>query len=207
MSLITSIKQQKDENRVNVYLDGKFGFGIDLDNFVKFNLKIGQELPQEKIDDIVQKSEHQKVLNKLLSFTTLRPRSEEEIKIWLRRKKVPQDMHFPLFDTLKRLELIDDYKFARWWIDQRNTFRPKGIKALKYELLKKGINRKIIDETLSEIDINEESIILEMLEKKRLKWERYEDEDRKQKMYEYLARQGFDWELVKKMVDKFVKKM
>ncbi len=203
MPRITSIKLQKDKNRVNIYLDGEFGFGLDLENFVKFHLKVEQELTSKQISEIVKKSEHQKVLDRLLNFATLRPRSEDEIKSWLRRKKVSEDMHSPLFDTLNRLKLLDDYKFARWWVEQRNLFRPKGRKGLRFELLKKGISREIIEKVLEEVGPNEERVALEFLKKRSRKWERTKKEVLKQKMYELLARQGFGWDVAQKAVKEY----
>jgi regulatory protein len=201
---ITSIKQQKDENRVNVYLDGKFGFGIDLDNFVKLGLRVEQEIDEKKLKEVVAKSEHQKILDRLINFVIFRPRSIEEIKIWLRRKKIPEDMHESLWATLKRLGFVDDYKFAQWWLEQRASFRPKAKKALKYELLKKGVDRKIIDQVLEEAPVDEEKIAMNLLDKRKSKWEKMDKKEVKQKMYAYLAARGFDWELVKSVVEKFI---
>ncbi len=203
MPKITSVKQQKDKGRVNIYLDGKFGFGLDLENFVKLGLKVEQELTQEQIDEIVNKSEHQKILDRLLNFATFRPRSTYEVRVWLRRKKIPQDMHANLFNTLTRLELINDEKFAKWWIDQRMIFRPKGKKALKFELLKKGIERKIIDRALEDVVIDEKSIALDLLEKRRNKWEKLDRQEAKQKMYAYLGARGFDWDIAQKAIKEY----
>ncbi len=200
MPIITSIKQQKDKDRVNVYLDDKFGFGIDLDNFVKLNLRVEQELSQVEINKIVSTSEHQKTLDKLLNFVTLRPRSKEEIKIWLRRKKIPEDMHPPLWKTLEKMGFTDDYQFAKWWVDQRLQFRAKSQKALKYELLMKGIDKEIIEKVLGEANIDEESLIKKILEKNKRKWEKLDKKEAKQKMTEYLARLGFGWSLIKKVI-------
>lgn len=203
MPKITSIKLQKDKSRVNIYLDGKFGFGLDLENFVKFGLKVEQELSSRQILEIIEKSEHQKVLDRLLNFVSLRPKSEEEIKSWFRRKKVPEDMQPSLFNTLKRLELVDDYKFARWWVEQRNTFRPKGRKALNFELLKKGVSKEIIGKVLEEVGPNEKRVALDLLKKRARKWERLEKKDTKKKMYELLTRQGFSWEVVQNAVREY----
>ena len=125
MAIITSIKQQKNKNRVNVYLDDKFGFGIDLDNFVLLHLKVDQELTEEEIEEIVKKAEFQKTYDKLLRFAMVRPRSEREITDYFRRKKVHDSLHKKLLEKLKHLDLIDDAKFAKWWIDQRANFKPK----------------------------------------------------------------------------------
>jgi regulatory protein len=201
MSVITSIKPQKKKERVNVYLDDKFGFGIDLENFVKLGLKVEQELTDEEIADIVKKAEFQKTLDKLLRFATLRPRSEKEIKDYFRRKKVHESMHSELFDRLNRLELIDDEKFAKWWIEQRQAFRPKPKRVIGGELRMKGINKDIINKVLGEEEIDEEKMAKELLEKKMYKWENLEDFELKQKMSQYLAQKGFNWEIIKKVVD------
>src|SRR3989344_2766637 len=89
MAVITSIKPQRNGKRVNIYLDGKFGFGIDLENFIGLGLKVEQELTEDQLTQIIDKAEFTKVLNNLLNFATLRPRSTKELKDWLRRKKLP----------------------------------------------------------------------------------------------------------------------
>ncbi len=192
MAVITSIKQQKNKDRVNIYLDDKFGFGIDLENFVKLNLRVEQELTDEEIEKIVNKAEFQKTLDKLLRFAYLRPRSEKEIRNWLYRKKVPDMMHSDLFSKLKYFELLDDAKFAKLWVENRNEFHPKSKRILKQELQIKGISRDVIDDVLGEIEIDESKIALDMLKKKK-----YSDE---KKMLGYLIRNGFSFEIAKKAV-------
>jgi len=125
MSVVTSIKPQKNNKRVNIYLDYEFAFGLDLENFVKFHLKVDQELDEKQINKIVKEAEFQKILDKLLMFATLRPRSEKEVKDYLKRKKSPESITEELFKRLNSLELIDDTKFARWWVEQRQAFSPK----------------------------------------------------------------------------------
>ena len=144
MPTITAIKPQRNKKRVNIYLDNRFGFGLDLDNFVKLGLRVEQELSEEEIEDIVRKSEFQKTSDKLLKFATLRPRSKKEITDWLKRKKVHESLHKGLFNRLKRLELVDDMKFAQWWVGQRSQFKPRGKRALEAELRKKGIKKEVI---------------------------------------------------------------
>ena len=199
MPIITLIKPQKKKNRVNIYLDDKFGFGIDLENFVKLGLKVDQELTEEEVADIVKKAEFQKTLDKLLRFATLRPRSEKEIKDYFRRKKVHESLHKELFNRLNRLELIDDEKFAKWWVEQRQSFRPKPKRIMNYELRMKGIDNEIIKKVLGEEKIDEEKMAKEILGRKMYKWKNLEGFEKKQKMSQYLAQKGFSWEIIEKV--------
>lgn len=201
MSTITSVKLQKDKNRVNVYLDDKFGFGIDLDNFVLLNLKIDQELTEKEVTDIVKKAEYQKTLDKLFRFAMVRPRSEKEVTDYFKRKKVHESMHEKLFEKLKHLELLDDTKFAQWWVEQRQNFRPKPKRILSIELRIKGIKKEIIDEVLGEEIVDEEKMARELISKKAYKWKSLEPREAKQKMSQYLAGKGFSWDVIGKIID------
>ncbi|KKT33567.1 MAG: Regulatory protein RecX [Candidatus Woesebacteria bacterium GW2011_GWB1_44_11] len=194
MPVITSIKQQKNKNRVNVYLDDKFGFGIDLDNFVLLHLKVDQELTEKEIEEIVKKSEFQKTYDKLLS--------EREITGYFRRKKVHESLHKKLLGKLKHLELIDDEKFAKWWVEQRQAFKPKPKRILNQELRIKGVDKEIIEEVLGGQEVDEEKMAKELLEKKAYKWKNLEPRIARQKMSQYLAGKGFGWDVVEKVTPK-----
>jgi regulatory protein len=198
MAVITSIKQQKDKNRVSVYLDNKFGFGIDLDNFVLLNLKINQELNERQIEEIIKKAEFQKTLDKLLKWVMGRPHSEKEIYDYLRHRKVPNVIHKELFSRLKYFNLLDDEEFARRFVEDRQRFRPRSKRNLDHELKNKGISKEIIDKVLNEIEIDEGKIALDLLKSRRSHWGRVDSDKLKQKMLAYLVSKGFGFEVAKR---------
>jgi regulatory protein len=206
MPIITSIKPQKNfavkpgGKRVNVYLDGKFGFGIDLENFVKLDLKVEQVLSEDEVKTIIQKLDFQKISDKLINFATIRPRSEKEIELWLLRKKVQKNYHRDLWDKLRRLELIGDEKFAKWWIGQRLAFRFKSKRELEQELRIKGIKREVVDRILGESNLNDEAMAKSLLAQKAYKWNSLPKQEARQKMTEFLSRKGFGWEVIKKVI-------
>jgi len=199
---ITAIKPQKNQKRVNIYLDGKFGFGLDLENYLKLGLKVEQELPDEKIAEIVKKAEFQKISDKLLRFATFRPRSEKEVRDWLKRKKIHESLHQDLFNRLKHLEFLDDKKFSKWWVEQRIAFKPRGKRVMSQELRQKGVDRETIEETLSEIKIDEEKAAGELLVKKAYRWEKLPRLEARRKMAQFLGRKGFGWETIEKIIEK-----
>ena len=206
MPIITKIKPQKNKKRVNIYLDNKFGFGLDLENYMKLGLKVDQELSDEEIAIMLKKAEFQKTYDKLLRFVTLRPRSEKEINDWLRNHKVHTSLHKDLFNRLKRLDLLDDIKFAKWWVEQRLEFRPRSKRIMNYELRMKGIDRNTIEDVLSELKIDEIKIAKELLQKKKYKWEKFPRLEARKKMSEFLGRKGFGWEVIKKVTNDLLEK-
>lgn len=199
MPTVTDIRPQKNGKRVNVYLDGKFAFGIDLVNLISAKVKINSEFTQEEIDAIVRKAELQKVGDRLVEYATLRPRSDKEIKDYLRRKKVPEVLYEALNARLKRIGVEGDLEFARWWVGQRMEFRAKSKRELVSELRKKGISAGIISEVLSEVDLDEAGSAQKLVDKVSYRWQNLPPRERKRKIAEYLARKGYPWEIIEKI--------
>jgi regulatory protein len=201
MPVITSIKLQKNKKRVNIYLDGKFGFGLDLETFVKAKLKVEQELTKSEVKKIVKGSEYRKTLEKLLKFATLRPRSGYEFKRWFAKHRVHETIRGDLLGKLEKLELMDDEKFAKWWVGQRLHFKKKSVRALKAELWQKRISKEIIEEVLSEVEVDELSAARALIEKNKYKWQKLGKFKARQKASSYLARKGFGWDMIKKALE------
>jgi len=207
---VTAIKPQKRNDRVNIYLDDKFGFGLDLENYLKLGIKVEQVLSEIEIEKIIQKANYQKTLNKLLRFATLRPRSEKEVNFWIKRKigkelseELLEKQSIKLRERLTQLDLLDDTKFAEWWINQRLSFRPMGRIRLRQELMMKGIDREIVSEKIAEMVDTDKEIdhAKDLLLKKIKQLQRYEYNKAYQKAYSFLARRGFDSAAIKSAID------
>ncbi len=203
MPAITSIKLQENKRRVNLFLDGRFGFGLDLETFVKHRLKVEQELSDEEVRKIIKESEFQNVYDKILKFAALRPRSEKEYRFWLKKHKVHKSLHQELFDRLKRLDFLNDKKFTVWWIEQRQQFRPKSKRILDQELRIKGIDKEIVDEVLGEEEVDEAFAARQILKKKKYMWKNLEGFKKRVKMSNFLARNGYSWDTIRKVVNEF----
>lgn len=201
MPIITSITAQKNQKRVNIFLDGEYSFALDLDNFGKLGLRVNQELTQDEVSEIIKKGELQKSFDKTLNFAMRRPRSLKEIKDYFRRKEIDSSIQQTIIDKLVRLELLDDLKFAKWWVEQRLQFKYKSKKDITFELRQKGIESNIIKNVLDDSEIDELKIAKELVAKKLYKWQKYEENIRRQKISQYLAGKGFNWDIINNVVD------
>ena len=201
MAQITAIKpQEKRKNRFNVYLDGQFALAISNELLVREGLKVGQELLPEKREELVAKDRLGKAQEQIYRFLSYRPRSEKEIYDYLGKKKLKDEEKEKIIKNLKEEKLIDDLEFARWFLEQRQTFRPKGSYALRQELRQKGIGEKIIDQVLPNRE-EELSLAKKALVKAEKKYASFLGREKKEKLMAYLRRRGFSWEAVKKAVD------
>ncbi len=201
MPQITAIKpQEKRKNRFNVYLDGQFALAISNELLVREGLKVGQELSFEKREELVAKDRLGKAQEQIYRFLSYRPRSEKEIYDYLGKKELKDEEKEKIIKKLKEEKLIDDLEFARWFLEQRQTFRPKGSYALRQELRQKGIGEKIIDQVLPNKE-EELSLAKKALVKAEKKYASFLGREKKEKLMAYLRRRGFSWEVVKKAVD------
>lgn len=193
---ITGMKQGvKNPERVNIFVDGKFSFSLDVSQVVDFKLKVGRELNEEELAEFRKASEFGKLYQRALEKALTRPHSKKEIHDYLSKKVYEKGLDKKYIDEiiekLENKKYLDDKKFAEFYVE--NRFVKKGIskKRLRLELMKKGVLKDIIDEVLD--GRNEEEEIEKMILKKRAK---YDDE----KLVQYLYRQGFSYELAREKV-------
>lgn len=90
----------------------------------------------------------QKLISRALNLLSYRPQSAAEMKLKLRRSSADQAIINSVIEFLLEQGNLDDLKFAKWWVEQRVNFRPKGNRALSFELKQKGIKSEIIQQVL-----------------------------------------------------------
>ncbi len=195
---ITGLKQGlKNPERVNVYVNGKFAFSLDVSQVVELGVKVGRVINKSELEQFKNESEFGKLYQRALEWVLLRLRSERELYDYLRKKtyekRLKQGYIEDIILKLKNKGYVDDRKFAKYYVE--NRFVKKGIsqKRLRMELMKKGICASIVDEVLN--GRNDEDEIRKIIAKKRNK---YDDE----KLMAYLCRQGFSYELVREVASK-----
>jgi regulatory protein len=192
---ISALKIQKNNpQRVNVYLEGEFAFGLS--KIVAAWLQIDQELTEEKIDQLRQMDEVEVVYQRAIHFIHYRDRSEAEIRHYLAKKGTTEQLIEIIISRLHEHGLINDHRFAKNWVENRAEFRPRGKLALRYELKKFGISQTEIDRTLSDID--EEALAYRFAIKQAGKYKNHNLDKKKfrEKMYQSLARRGFNHDCI-----------
>lgn len=208
MPQITGIRPQKKKTRFNIYLDGKFAFGLPAEALVKAGLKIGQLLSDKEIEKLIKENEYDKYYNGVLKFISLRPRSEKEISDWFKKREVGQQTKNLVWQKLQDLGYVNDEEFAKWWVEQRQSFRPTGFRGLALELRQKGISQETIVKLLngSIVSLSEREMAKKAAEKKMKLWQKLPPLELKKKMTSFLGRRGFSWEIIEEVIDEIIKK-
>lgn len=197
MGKITALSAQvKNPDRVNVFIDGAFAIGLALP--VAVGLRLGQEISQAELEQLDHRDEVHRARERVLGLLARRPRSSTEIKRYLRRQEIDDESIQTVIDDLTEAKLIDDDAFAAFWVEQRETFRPRSRLALRQELSRKGVDRQIVTEALSELD--EAEIARRVAQKQAGRWRGLPEDEWRAKMTRYLMRQGFPYDIASEAV-------
>lgn len=185
--------QVKDKNRYSIYVDDSFAFGISESGLLKAGLRLGQELTAEELADYKKDAAADKLYNQVLALLMGRPRSEWELKTYLKRKQIPEEEIDPLLGELRQKGYVDDEDFARRWVENRRLLKTISQRKLQLELKQKRVNDDIIRIVMAEDETRDIDVLREEVQRKR-KQTRYQDND---KLMQYLARQGYRYEDIK----------
>ena len=213
---ITDISfQAKNKDRVNVSVDGKYRFSLDITQVTELGIKVGKEYSEEELAELETESQFGKLYARALEYTLMRPHSAKEVRDYLWRKTrdtkvrvrdtnefrdkpgVSQDLADRVYERLLARGHLNDEKFARYWVENRQQRKGISRRKLVAELRAKGVEQLLIEDAIQNSPREEKREIWKILEKRR---HRYDDE---QKLIAYLARQGFSYQVIRDALIEF----
>ncbi len=173
--------------------------------------------------------ENVSLLNSALRFLSRRPHTEKEVADYLLqrlKKRSPltdeqmQEEIAPVMRRLTELDFVNDEKFALWWVQQRTVNKPKGWRAIAFELQRKGISPRILKNIElrmknqesegavfdDENNRNEHSLALALAQKKMRSLPNLPREKVYQRLGAFLARRGFDMDTIHSVIDEVLSK-
>lgn len=205
---ITDISlQARNNNRVNVSIDGVYSFSLDIAQVTDLNLKVGRELSDGELEELQEESQFGKLYARAMEYCLARPRSVKELRDYLWRKTRPTkkrslktgeiterpgvkpEITERVLARLIEKQYLDDEKFARFWLEHRFLQKGTSVRRLKLELAQKGIDRETIEQLVSENIRSDDEELRKIIAKKRHKYA-----GDQQKFMAYLARQGFSYD-------------
>jgi regulatory protein len=197
-TITTLVAQKRNKERVNVYLDGEFAFGLALIEALK--LHKGQQLSDDDIARLKALDEIEVAHDRALNFLSYRPRSSEEVRRNLHQKEFAEQAIETVIERLTGAGLLDDAAFARYWVDNRERFEPRSRRALRYELRQKGVPDPAIQAALDDLD--EEDAAYRAASTRLRRYARADEETFRKRLGDFLARRGFGYEIVRDVLDR-----
>lgn len=196
---ITALEvQKKNKERVNVYIDGEFAFGLNLMDAA--NLRKGQILTSLDMTTLQQKDAIARAVERAVNFLSYRPRSRFEVRQNLAKKDLPPEVIDVALERLVSLGYLDDEAFARYWVENRNTHKPRSPMALSVELRQKGVPDTIIRQVVEAVDANEAAY--RAAEKRLHRYRGQSFEQFRTKLSGFLQRRGFGYDVISDVIQR-----
>lgn len=202
---ISALKvQKKNPNRISVYLDDEFAFGVS--RIVGAWLRIGEVLTSQKIEQLKRQDSQEAALQKAMTLLGFRPRSEQEIRLRLNKAGFDPEIIELTLKKLSKSGLLGDTQFAQQWVENRTEFKPRSRRMLAYELHQKGVPDALVQEALNQTE-DDDSLAYHAASRHRRKFEKLEKIEYQKKMLGYLGRLGFNYEVARSASDKVWQEM
>ena len=204
---ITRIESQKRRpGRKNVFVDGTFIAGASDEAILRLGLRSGDEVGPELVERLLNTESYITARAAALRLLSVRPRSVHEIRDRLQKKGFPASDIEDVIADLFKAALLDDRAFARAFIRDRTALKASGPALLRDKLLRLGVSREILEEALTdelgEVDLD--LLALRAAEAYARKQPggagNRSDPGLRRRMGAYLARRGFGWETVTRVL-------
>ncbi|MEW5718701.1 MAG: RecX family transcriptional regulator [Chloroflexota bacterium] len=194
MGKITALEPQvKHANRFNLYVDDQFALGVSA--LVAAKLRVGQILTADDLKRLEAEEAFETAREKALRFLEPRPRSATEVKQHLAKKKIAAEVIAQVIARLTDAGLLDDAAFAKYWVENREQFKPRAARALRFELKRKGLGSADIAEAVGAIDESESAYRAGLTRAQR--WRNLERRAFLEKLIAFLVRRGFAYDVAK----------
>lgn len=207
---ITDISiQAKNNDRVNISVDGVYRFSLDVFQLGELGIKRGNEYTEEELEALETESLFGKLYARAVEYTMLRPHSSKELRDYLWKKTLDKrgkegrikNGYSPaltqrVYERILAKGYVNDEAFTRFWVQNRHQAKGASRRKLISELRAKGIESDVIETVLADVGRNDQDELAKMMDKKRAKY----PED--VKLMQYLVRQGFSYDDVKRAITK-----
>lgn len=199
---ITAVTTQRsDPDRLNVFIDGEFAFGLAADLALEAGLYAGLELDAAAITQLLTQDETRKATSAALRLLAHRSRAEGELTQRLRQKGYGPGAIEAAIAKLHEWRYLDDADFARRWVESRQLHRPRANRLLGQELRHKGVAADVIQEAIAEADVDERADVLRLARHKAPAYAGLPPEVQRRRLSSFLARRGYSFDLVRQAVE------
>jgi regulatory protein len=204
MAVITKISQQKRaENRRNIYLDGKFAFGCNLNVVAKFRLHEGMLVDDVKIREIELGEVKQECFDRAMHFLQSRLHSRAELRRKLARKEWGDEVIDAVLSDLARLGYLDDERFAKVKALSAAEHKQHGRRRAFVDLMKAGVKGDLAEKALADVytKSSSEELAREVARKAAKKLQRLDPVVARRRLIGMLQRRGFDYDSIRPVLD------
>lgn len=195
--IITKIEKSKKGN-IWIYADNNYLTSLSPEVFLKSKLKVGDYIDEEILKKINADSDRHKAKEKALRLLSFRAHSKKELENKIKLSSTDESAQHAV-NKMEELGLVNDLEFSKAYAKELSCLKYYSINRIKYELLKKGVDKSVISEAIEEIEIDEENNIKKFMQSKRYLC--LDDEKVKRRALNALQRLGYSWSQINSVIN------
>jgi regulatory protein len=196
--------QHNNPDRISVFIDGEFAFGVYQDLLLEYELRVGKVLREAEQQEIQSRDEVFIAKAVALNYLSYRARTEKEVRTKLARKGFSETVADAVIERLYALHYLDDAAYARSFVSGRFRSRGYGPARIRGDLMRRGVDRPLIEDALEEV-LEPEETLEAAKEQAEKRWARLASEPdpakRRKKLSDFLVRRGFSYDVVRRVLE------
>ena len=197
--MITAIEPRR-KGLCALYIDGELAVKLDAEVVLAHRFDVGREISDEELRACVLDSDSKRCKDKAMWLISFRDHSRRELIDKLRRD-YPVERAEAAADRLEELGLINDERYARRYAADLINIKRLSQRGVRQKLSEKGVGRDLIDEVLSELDVDERDQLREIINKKYSR--SLNDEKERRRAVNALSRMGYSYSDIKSVMAEY----
>ena len=185
------ISHQKGRGKkIHLLIDDEYQITTDIDFLAENYIKDGTDIGEDEWQELVDKINYKKALNKCYDLLSRRDHSVKELKTKLLRT-VDEKNADRAIERMLELGYLDDKKYAEKLLDYLLNTKNMSRSFIRQEMFKRGVPSEIVSNVLEDVEIDNvqsaKELILTKYKTKLLA------ENGKEKVTSALMRKGFSY--------------
>src|SRR4051812_1394142 len=204
MPVTTRIAEQKrSPHRRNVYLDGRFAFGCNLNVVAKFRLRVGMNLSAEQVEAIKVGEVRQECFDDAMKFLQRRMHSRAELSKKLARREFGEEIVNAVLDDLSRMGYVDDARFAKTKALAAAQHKQHGRRRAFMELIKTGVSGETAGRAVEDVYETTDTLALarQLAMKQAPRLRKLDQLVARRRLVGMLQRRGFNYDDIRPVID------
>lgn len=193
---------KKGNGNYDILLDNNKKITLSEDLILKNNLLYKKEVDPYLLEELLTENIKYDIYNKCVKYISIRLRSINEIKEYMKRLNADEETINNTIDRLLKNNLLNDEVFTKAFIQDKLNFTTMGPYRIEQELKRQHIDNTIISKYLYNID---KDILITKINKqinKLIKSNKKKD-NLKNKIYKNLLSLGYSNDMILKELNKY----
>lgn len=192
--------QKGKANKIHISIDGEYRLTVDADFWFSSGYVSGDEIDEEQYKELADKIAKRRCFNRALNILSRRDHCEKELFNKLRRTD-GDEAAADAVERVKALGYINDERYAAYLAEELGTRKGYGLRAIRSELIKRGVDRETADNTINSLTLDESDNIRVLLEGKFSR--KLTTEKGRKQVFSTLMRLGYSYSDIRSAMSEF----